>query len=187
MGAGAAAGTVLAGCSTARPAGSTMFNRPPVKPAGFKLGGVQLRWQDNGNFGYQVRYTRNRGTIDTRLTPSETERAKAYMSKLSQLFRQRCVPTTTDRLLQAGVTFGNAHTIVLLPLSGEFDMTGASCAITIRAMIQDEQRKTLYLSDIDSRSGWTLVGIVIPDPDAGFVDRYADALMATYKEAGLLP
>lgn len=162
-----------------------MFSREPVKPAGFKLSNVQLRWQENGNFGYQVRYARTRGS-DTQLTASENKKGETYMRQLGELFRQRAVPTAADRLLKAGVSFGSTHTIVLVPLSGDFDMTGGSSGIVVRAMIQDANRKTLYLSDIDSRSGWTLVGLVIPEPDASFVDRFADALMAHFKEAGLL-
>ncbi|MEO6279364.1 hypothetical protein [Roseateles sp.] len=179
------AGAALSGCSTARPAGSTLFSRELVKPAGFKLANVQLRWQENGNFGYRVSYKRTRGA-DTRLTDSESKRATAYMRQLGALFRERAVPATADRLLKAGVTFGTAHTLVLVPLSGDFDMTGGSSGIVVRAMIQDANRKTLYLSDIDSRSSWTLLGLVIPDPDAAFVDHFVDALVATFKEAGLL-
>lgn len=179
-------GAVLAGCSTARPAGSTLLSRAPVKPANFKLADVQLRWQDNPGFGYQVRFLANQYAVEKRPSNYDSERAKTYMGKLIQLFSAQCVPRTTDRLLQRGVTFGSTHTLVLLPLSGDFDATGANCGIVIRVMVQDAQRKNLYVCDIDSRSGWHMAGIYIPDPDNSFVDNFTDALMTTFKEAGLL-
>ena len=73
-----------------------------MKPANFKLADVQLRWQDNPGFGYQVRFLANQYAVEKRPSNYDSERAKTYMGKLIKLFSAQCVPKTTDLLLQRG-------------------------------------------------------------------------------------
>lgn len=176
---------LMSACGTARPAGSSIL-QSAVKPAGFKLADLQLRWQDNSGFDYSVSYLRMKNQLGQSLPTADKDRAKAYMSKVLTLFRNQAVPTTTASLLQAGARFGETHTVVLLPLTGEYSTTGASCRVVIRALIQDSKRKTLYYTDIESRSGWTVAGLYVPDPDEAFVKNFAQALVSTFREAGLL-
>lgn len=178
--------TSLTGCASASTSGSYLGHKVPVKPAGFRLGAVQVRWQESPAYGYSVIYARSKYAVDTTMTKAEGERAKAYMTKLLSLYRENSVAMSTDRLVNAGAQFGATHTITLMPLKGRFNHTGWSCGMTMRVSVLDANRQVLYTIDIDSDSGWHMSGLVIPDPDASFVNNFSEAMVSMFKQAGLL-
>ena len=182
----AAALSQLGGCASAAPSGSFIGHPAAVKPAGFKLDTVQVRWQENPGFTYRVSYERPKYAVDTSMSKVEGEKAKAYMDKLMALYRANTVTMSTDRLLGAGVRFGPTHTIALLALRGHFNHAGGTCGMTMRASILDANRQLLYTVDIDSDSAWHWKGFGVPDPDEGFVRNFAEAMVVTFKQAGLL-
>lgn len=170
--------------------GSTPSDAPVLhrtaKPAGFKLADMRLAWQDNPGLRYNIIYMQLENVTTGAVSTLDKERANAYMGKVFTLFRTLAVPTATASLAEAGAQPGTTHTVLLRPLTGEYNAPASQCRVLFRVLVQDSRRKLLYMTDIEVRSHWVASRISIAEPDESFVKDFAQVLVATFRQAGLL-
>jgi hypothetical protein len=177
----------LGGCAAAGPAGS--LNNPdarPVAAAGFKLDGFKVVWQDNPAFRTSFNYLAPKGSTGTPPPEALRNSTNERVSTILKFYRDEAVPTLTAALIEQRAAAGNVHRIVLTPTSAFQDISGWGTKVTVRATIFNADNKAVWFTDIESSSGWQLLGPNVSRPDGSYMKNFVEGLVATMRKAGLV-
>jgi hypothetical protein len=178
---------LLTGCATAGPAGT--LNNPearPVAPAGFRLEGFRVIWQDNPAFRASFNYMVPKGSPNTPPPAALRDSTNERMKTILQFYRDEAVPTLTSALLEQRALAGSTHRIVITPISAFQDISGWGTKVIVRASIMTADNKTVWFTDIESTSGVQWLGPSVSRPDASYMKNFVDGLVGTMRKAGLV-
>ncbi len=177
----------LGGCAAAGPAG-TLHNPEAraVAPAGFKLDGFRVMWQDNPAFRTSFNYLVPKGSTGTPPPEALRNSTNERVSTILKFYRDEAVPTLTAALIEQRAAAGNVHRIVLTPTSAFQDISGWGTKVTVRATIFNADNKAVWFTDIESSSGLQLLGPSVSRPDASYMKNFVEGLVATMRKAGLV-
>jgi hypothetical protein len=174
----------LAGCANTQALKDPQGKEIVAPAAPFKLSQVQVVWQENPKFTYTVSFAAQRGY--TGPAPQRIqEKAQADMKAILDFFRADVVNLTNKSLTAANVSAGSIQRITITPLNGKQDDSGWGTGVVLRAVIENAATNQRWQHDIESASGWQLLGPrADPNPTDKYVKNYVDALMSTLRQSG---
>jgi hypothetical protein len=175
------------GCATARPGGNGIGSTAAaVVPAGFRLRGIRVVWQDNPGFRYRFSFLAPRSSVNPAPSDSQRKQVADQMKEILDFYRSEAVPLLTKSLVDEGVPPGADHRIILTPISAYQASNGSGTTFNVKVTIVDESNRPIWTTDIESSSGFQLFGPRLSRPDDTYVRNFVSALTRTMRSAGVV-
>jgi hypothetical protein len=177
----------LAACGTAKPVGQTANSNWQPPKANFALFAATVSWRDNPSIPISIKYVVNRSNTDKSVPQAIADRSQGYIKTLLQVFKANVSNRLKAELSEKGVAPGKSYTVVVTPVSANFDDTGWGSGLLVRTDVVDSAARTVWSVTIETRSGlhW-LGGVSAPPPDEMFVNNYVESLVKAMASSGML-